>query len=195
MRTGIFILIGLAGTLCCQAQSADYRDSAMWKRWDESRNKAVKAINSDSSGKRTKKDPSLVNDMATKTFDGGTLALDRKVSDISAFAYGQKDMVKKYDTRSFLGIKNPWFGKKSYQSDEASLFSKTLMDDDKKFSVKKADAGESYLADKTAPPSREIVETKTYEPTGKTPGTLQAISKKMSKEMTIEQVRDLLNKN
>jgi hypothetical protein len=97
-------------------------------------------------------------------------------------------------TRSFLGLKNPWFGGKVYTTKETAMLSK--------YDVKKAGAGFDkstdvsgyYAATKEASLGSPVVPLSTFVPKPGAPGAVSRISDKINEEMTIDEVRDLLNK-
>ena len=100
------------------------------------------------------------------------------------------------NVRSFLGLKNPWFGKKIYESNQASIWSKTLITNaGAEFPVKAAKTERFYQADKKVSRREEPVKTSTYLGRGSSQGRLDQISEKIDKNMTVEQVREILNKN
>jgi hypothetical protein len=144
-----------------------------------------------------KPDMSLINPMNNKKFDGGGFYLGKKVAGSSRFLYEQKLSVEKYrNVRSFLGLKNPWFGKMIYDSSQASLWSKTLVGNaGRKVPVEPAHTDKFYQADKKAVGRAEPVKTSAYPGRGTAQGSLDKISDKIDKNMTIEQIREILNKN
>jgi hypothetical protein len=144
-----------------------------------------------------KPDMSLINPMNEKKFDGGGFLLKKAATGPSSFAYDQKTSPEKYrNVRSFLGLKNPWFGKKIYESNQASVWSKTLITNaDAQFPAETARAEKFSQADKKASRRKEPVKTSAYLGRGSSQGRLDQISEKIDKNMTLEQVREILNKN
>jgi hypothetical protein len=196
MRVGIFLLVWLCLAACCLAQSANFEDSEMYKRWDSSRNKAMAAINAGAEGKPDKKDPELENSLAGKKFQSGGLNLGKKTEGVEAYLYEQKVSSSGYKmTRSFLGLKNPWFGRKVYVAKDASLFSKSLIPNvDREVEAGTSMTREYYQAEKVVKTDDEIVKTQTFLGQGVAQGSLDKVTDRIGKEMTIEQVRELLNK-
>jgi hypothetical protein len=176
MRACPFLLFWLLAGACCFAQQAD--------------KKLLDRVTA-------KPDMSLINPMNDKKFDGGGYSLGKKATGSSKFLYQQKFSAEKYrNVRSFLGLKNPWFGKMIYGSSQASLWSKTLgVNAGKKVPVESAQTQRLYEADKKAARREEPVKTSAYLGRGGAQGSLDQISDKIDKNMTIEQVRELLNKN
>lgn len=136
----------------------------------------------------------LANPMRDKSFSG-TSAVPLRASPVAAQAfYGVKDAtVKDYSTRSFFGLKNPWFGNKVFAAKGATGTSA--------FDVKQADANKTaevpgyYAAKKDAQFGSPVVPLATYVPAPAAQGSVNGISDKVTEKMTIEDVRELLNKN
>jgi len=118
--------------------------------------------------------------MGGRTFEGA------KGANIKDFAF----------TRSFLGLKNPWFGKKVCETKDASLWSKSVvMNADKEVPVRKAEAvGSYYSSGKTANFGSPVVPVREFIPAPASPGAVSQITDKIKDKMTIDEIRDLLNK-
>ena len=170
----------------------------MYKRWDSSTKRAMAAINAGTTGKKQKDDPTLENPMNTKAFQGSVTKKYDKASVMNEFRYDQKASTDSYKmTRTFFGIKNPWVGTKIYEPTAANIESKGQMAnlDRKVVEDKKAKVGSFYQADKKATKQEELlIKTPTFIPIAETPGASKQASEKLGKEMSIDQVRDLLNK-
>jgi hypothetical protein len=144
-----------------------------------------------------KPDMSQINPMNGKKFDGGGFLLKKAAVGTSSFAYEKNVRTEKYSNlRSFLGLKNPWFGKRIYESNQATVWSKTLIPNaGTEFPVEAAKTEKFYQADKKASRREEPVKTSPFLGRGSSQGRLDQISDKIDKNMTIEQVREILNKN
>jgi hypothetical protein len=144
-----------------------------------------------------KPDMSLLNPMNGKKFSAGGFSQGKKGTESSTFLYNQKFSTEKYrSVRSFLGFKNPWFGKEVYDSKKASLWSKSLIANaDKKIPVESSDARKFHLAEKKAAKREEPVKAPGYLRPGSAQGSLDRISEQIGKNLTIEQVREILNKD
>ena len=144
-----------------------------------------------------KPDMSLMNPMNAKKFEGAGYLLKKNTDGAPSFMFDQKLSLGKYrNLRSFLGLRNPWFGKRVYESSQASLWSKTLVvNADTMVPVNSAKIEKFYQADKKAAKREEPVKTSAYLGGGSAQGRLDQISDKIDKKMTIEEVRQLLNKN
>lgn len=129
-----------------------------------------------------------------KKFEGtADLKIKKSKDETSSFFGGKKQFGSdSYTTRSFFGLKNPWFGKKVMKTDEASLWSKSLVANaDKKFAVDAASIREFPQAKKSAQGTNHIVEKKTFVAEGKAQGALN----QTKPQLTIDEVREILNKN
>lgn len=135
--------------------------------------------------------------MQTKSFGkSGSVDL-RKASETKDSYAGVRDAyIKDFPfTRSFLGIKNPWFGGKVYDSKTASTFSKSMVvNADREVPVKKAEAVGYWDATKSANFGAPVVPLRPFVPQGVAQGSVNGIADKINNKMTIDEVRDLLNK-
>jgi len=186
MRFGLSILFLLAGFARCHAQQ---QEQGILDRIDSSRNRAMAAMN-----RGAKRDPSLGSALQNKKFNGGSgIVLDKKAAGPQSFRYDQKFSASHYNaTRNFFGLKNPWFGKKVFAADEANLWSKSAMPNaEKKYRVENARVKEFYQAGKKAATTRDPVETKPFLGKGSAEGAVA----QMKKDLTIDDVREILNKN
>ena len=198
MRVIVFLLASVVALITCHAQSVNidyYKNSDMVQRWDSATKKAIAATQPGTTGARKPKkaDPLLTNRFQAKTFEGGGGNFDKKLSGQKDFLYDQKTSAGKFATRSFFGLKNPWFGKKVVDTGKASLWSKSAVANaDKKFPLESAETREFYQADKNAFGRNEVVPTRPADARGKAQGVVEAVSR--NDNLTIEQVRELLNK-
>ena len=128
--------------------------------------------------------------------DGGMVL--RSSSESQATYSGAKDAYMKdfpY-SRSFLGIKNPWFGGKVYDTKKADDWaSRQMADGDRKVAVRDAVVSGYYQEDKQMNYGSPVVPVREFIPKGATEGAVNQITEKISKDMTIDQVREILNKS
>lgn len=96
--------------------------------------------------------------------------------------------------RSFLGIKNPWFGQRAYTAKQASLATRAGLDVSQIHPLKATSAQPVFDAAKKADAPGEQFASKPFSVRGAASGAMQQISDKVKKEMTIDDVRELLNK-
>jgi hypothetical protein len=144
-----------------------------------------------------KPDMSQINPMNGKKFDSGGFLVKKAPAGSSSFLYRQKASTEKYENvRSFLGIKNPWIGRKVYEAGQASTWSKTLIrNKDASYPVESVSAGKFHEAERQASRREQPFRTSPYLAQGSAQGRLDQLSEQIDKNMTIEQVREILNKN
>ena len=136
----------------------------------------------------------LANPMRDKAFSGTSAVALRSSPATGQTFYGVKDAtVKDFSTRSFLGLKNPWFGSRIFSTKAEALASA--------YDVKKAAFNKSvettgyYGATKDPNLGSPVVPLTTYVLAPAAQGTMSRISDKVTEKMTIDDVRELLNKN
>jgi hypothetical protein len=137
---------------------------------------------------RDRANPMGAKAFASKPFEG------REFRDTGAYTGVKSARTKEYTTREFLGIRNPWFGKKVYATEAAREVNRYLMAD-KDYASRPVetqavrDGGRSaYVRDATGPDNnREFVAR------GKAQGSISAVNPSGG-AMTINEVRDLLNR-
>lgn len=195
----LFLLCVLAGSVQAQnlVSMEYYKDSTMVQRLNSSTKLAIAATTVDSKGKKNKQDKEtqmlLENEFQDKAFQGGGSKFGRALPGQRDFLYDQKVSPSKFAARSFLGIKNPWFGKKVAPTGAASLWSKTLVANaDKEFPLESAEVRPYYQAGKKASERETPVPTRSTTVDGKSQGFLSMVSSQNN--LTVEQVKELLNK-
>lgn len=137
------------------------------------------------------------NPLQTKSFAEGSSVALRQASESKDSYAGVRDATLKdfAYTRSFFGIKNPWFGGKVYDTKNASLLTKSaLLNADREVPVKKAEAAGYYDATKAAYFGSPVVPVREFIPSPAAQGAVSGITEKITDKMTIDEVRELLNK-
>ena len=140
-----------------------------------------------------KPDRNMVNSMNGKKFEGngGSFNLDKKVEQ-NSFVANKKMETEKFGLKSFFGVKNPWFGNKVYSTDNADMWSKSqVSNSDKKFGVKQNDVKKFQDSEKGLGFGNGVVPVKQATVKGSAEGAVT----QMKKELTIDDVREILNKN
>lgn len=196
MRFAAAIFVAsIAALACCRAQ--DYTQSEMYKRWDSSRNKAMAAVNSYSTkGRKYKNDPALAATGSGKKFGDSSISVDKKAQGVNAFSTDQKYSSEGYKmTRSFLGIKNPWIGATTFRAEKAGDGTKSLAESGKKYQTETAEIKKAADAGKKMNLGGDVVPVKPWLGKGGSQGSMDIVTEKIKKEMTVEEVRELLNKN
>lgn len=139
-----------------------------------------------------------VFDPASKKFEDGSKLGIQKEARLKTAYDGNKsfdEMVKK-ETRSFLGIKNPWFGKKIFVTQDAFLNKENALGKKQSpFATKDATTKEFFDADKAMDTRSDPMPRPQVVPKGTAQGSIDSMEGTAAKKMTIEQVRELLNKN
>jgi hypothetical protein len=99
-------------------------------------------------------------------------------------------------TKSFLGIKNPWFGNTVFDTGSSSLASREAREAVKDFAVGEPAAARAFPFSKPAANEKKPeVATSAFAGRGTAQGSLDQITDKIKKEMTVDEIRDLLNKS
>lgn len=142
---------------------------------------------------RTDADP-----MQNKSFMGSNNFESRTFS-TSSFAGAKSAEVKEFSTRSFFGIKNPWFGREVYETGEDVLTIRDTRGDLLReygtgdYGVKEFGAANDRAGYEDQRVTTEDVHKETsVQP--KAQGSVDEMSGNLTEEMSIEQVRKLLNK-
>ena len=136
----------------------------------------------------------LTNPMQAKSFEGGG-GVKIKTASIGKTPYdaGKTANLKEFSgARSFLGIKNPWFGNRVFETKSAPLSGAANLNSS--FPVRDAASGEFSASDKKARVASSDLNLRPFLISGKSAQGLDQISDKISKEMTIDDVREILNK-
>ena len=136
----------------------------------------------------------LTNPMQAKSFEGGG-GVKIKTASIGKTPYdaGKTASLKEFSgARSFLGIKNPWFGNRIFETKAAPLSGAANLNSS--FPVRDAASGEFSASDKKARVASSDLNLRPFLISGKSAQGLDQISDKISKEMTIDDIREILNK-
>lgn len=144
-----------------------------------------------------KPDMQLGSPLQNRAFSGESTVGTKTSSSANSGFLGVKDArVKEYAfARSFLGVKNPWFGGKVFETKDAADLSRFLIKNaDRKVTVKKAEAAGYYDGTKEANFGSPVVPVRPFIPAPAAQGAVSQITEKISNKMTIDEVRDLLNK-
>jgi hypothetical protein len=136
----------------------------------------------------------LTNPMQAKSFEGGG-GVKMKSASIGKIPYdaGKTANPRSFSgTRSFLGIKNPWFGNRIFETKAAPLSGAANLNSS--FTVRDAATGGFSASDKKAPVASSDLNLRPFLIRGNSAQGLDQISDKISKEMTIDDIREILNK-
>lgn len=192
-KRGIIGILGMIGlSLVLHAD-----DPGMLERMDISSKKAVEAINAAASGKKIKPDPALESQFNGKDFGGGgNFVGSGKSGKMSAFRYDEKVSSEGFKTtRSFFGIKNPWIGREVPDMKTAPLMARGILPGDKTFATEDVDTRSLPGRERNAFLDNADVKTRPFLGKGKSQGAVDHMGGKVKKEMTVDEVREILNKN
>lgn len=142
-------------------------------------------------------DMTLANPMQSRKFvatDGMKIRPYSAAKD--AFAVTREASLGSYAfTRTFFGVRNPWLGPKAFDAKKASLYSRTTIPNlTNKMPVRKAEVVTFDPQKDTANFGNPVVATREFRGDGAAPGAVSRMSEKITKDMTIQEVRELLNK-
>lgn len=141
-------------------------------------------------------DRTMASPMQGKSFGGtGAATSGAFHGAVRSFGGADKAAVKPFAvTRSFLGIKNPWIGAKVYPAVDAPLGkggAKALVD--RVFPAGEASVRAAPLGSQTTVSTDKSVPTVEFSGKGGAQGALDQITDRIHREMTIDDVRELLN--
>jgi len=139
----------------------------------------------------------LTNPMQGKSFlGGGGVEMKEAAVGRGTFAGVKSAPMKEFaGTRSFLGIKNPWFGNRVFETKSASLTGGGGLGKlDAAYPVRDAATREFSSSEKKANLKSEEIPVRPFLVTGEAQGAFEQLSEKIHKEMTIDDIRELLNK-
>jgi hypothetical protein len=142
-------------------------------------------------------DTEAASSLQGKTYQGaGTVNIKDAALSQSTFGATKKTGMKEFaGMKSFLGIKNPWFGSRTFDSREAWLGSRGgAAALDKSYEVRDASVGRFSGSSKQASLGSPVVPVRPFLDKGAAPNSVGQFSEKIKKEMTIDEVRELLNK-
>lgn len=136
------------------------------------------------------------NPLSDKKFNNASVVSEKSTLKTGTYAEEKGFDAGTYsNTRSFFGIKNPWFGRKVFQSDQANLTTKyELKATEKQFGTDKARVKSFAETDREPLDALQApAETRPFLVQGKSQKALDQQSNQ--KELTIDDVRKILNKN
>ncbi len=143
-------------------------------------------------------DMALVNPMQNQAYGSGQYST--KTFGSASYGGVKNANVKTFSTRSFFGLKNPWFGRKVLDTNASSLANHSAADSREKFSTatfgtKPFDrSAKPDLQDTTDSTLPSAAQPRPFLVAGKTQESLERYTQNLKKDLTIDDVRDLLNK-
>jgi hypothetical protein len=185
----VFLLLALA--VATTDARAQLQDDKMHNWVDSNFQRAVDATNG------TGDKAAARSSVSDKSFDAG--GFSAKTFGAREFSGTKSASLKTYETRSFLGIRNPWFGNKVYATATNSVVNRTAQG-----------AAESYQTDSFGvkdydkASKKDLVDAGAQVPTTEKPrpylvapkaaGVMDRFTENLQTELSIDDVRDLLNK-
>ena len=139
----------------------------------------------------------LTNPLQGKTFlGGGGVEMKEAATGRGAYAGVKSAPMKEFSgTRSFFGIKNPWFGNRVFETKSASLSGGGGLGKlDAAYPVRDAATQEFSSSEKKANLGTSEVPVRPFLDRGESQGAFEQLTEKIHKEMTIDDIRELLNK-
>lgn len=183
----ILFLLVLAGLARAQQQEA-----GMLQRIDLNTKRAMQAMDVNA-----KPDPSLASPLAAKSYQAS--AFNAKTFNAGAYSGTKSASTATFETRSFLGIKNPWFGKRVFATDANREAQKAARESQQAFrtqtfATREYDQGRKADSHDASAEVPVAAEPRPYLVPGKTQGAMDRYTENLHKDLTIDDVRDLLNK-
>lgn len=132
------------------------------------------------------------NPMGGKAFEAASFST-KKFNATREYGGVKSMATKEFGTRSFLGIRNPWFGKKTYETRAARELTRYVLSD-KSFASKSVDVKSSRDAGKRAAGLDGAVDARDFLARGKSQKSLDN-AYPSGKPLSVEEVRELLNRN
>lgn len=136
------------------------------------------------------------NRMQDKAFVGGG-GLQMRSFNTGAFQGAKSTSTGEFKTRSFLGINNPWLGRKIYETSSSSFAKRTAREASDSYSTSNFTVEANSNANRTASIDAELpnsVKPRETVMPAKAQGGIDRFTQNLSDDLSIDQVRDLLNK-
>jgi hypothetical protein len=135
----------------------------------------------------------LANPMGAKSFKGASFSAGA-FRGAGAYQGVKTAPTKTFGTRSFLGIRNPWFGKKVYQTSAARELTRYVLSD-KSFASRTVETMTASEEGRASRQTGRAVETRSFLARGKSQAALDAMNPAAQSALSIDQVRDVLNRD
>lgn len=100
---------------------------------------------------------------------------------------------QEFGTRSFLGIRNPWFGKKVYQTQAARDLTRYVLSD-RAYATQTVEPTAAPEARRAVPTSRGEIYARDYVVQGRSQAAISA-QHSGGAPLSLDEVRELLNRN
>ena len=170
---------------------AQEQEQGLLDRIDAKRRLAIQSMDG-----KSKPNPELTSPLANQNFQASSAKV--KTFDTVPFGGVKNASVKTFETRSFLGLKNPWFGKKVFDTYASAASGRTAREANQDYQTQAFAVREYEKAKKQdLAASTELAsaaQPRPYLVAPKAPGSVDRMTQNLQKELSIDDVRDLLNK-
>jgi hypothetical protein len=133
------------------------------------------------------------NPMGSKSFSAAPFAA-RKFEGGGEYRGVKAARSKEYGTRKFLGIRNPWFGQKVYETGAARELTRYLLSD-KQFASRAVASKPAREDGRAAPRVDGEIDAREFLGRGKSQGSLDNRYTQGGAPLSLDEVRDMLNRN
>jgi hypothetical protein len=133
------------------------------------------------------------NPMGAKAFSS-TAFSSKKFESAGEYRGVKPARTKEYTTRKFLGIRNPWFGRKVYETGAARELTKYVLSD-KEFASRAVESKSAPEEGREALQFDGEIDTRQFLGRGKSQGSLSQAYGQGSAPLSLDEVRELLNRN
>jgi len=133
------------------------------------------------------------NPMGDKAFSATAFAA-KKFEGGGEFHGVKAAKTKEYTTRKFLGIRNPWFGKKVYETDAARELTRYVLSD-KEFASRAVEAKVAPEEGREALQLDGEIDARQFLGRGKSQAVLDQTYTQGGAPLSLDEVRELLNRN
>lgn len=132
------------------------------------------------------------NPMGEKAFKAAPFS-SREFQGAKGYGGVKSAGTKEFGTRSFFGIRNPWFGRKVYETRAAQELTRYVLSD-KAFASRAVESKASRDAKKQAAGVDGAVDTRDFLARGKSQSSLNN-TYSSGPALSLDEVRELLNRN
>lgn len=133
------------------------------------------------------------NPMGNKSFKSSSFSAGA-FKEAGAYQGTRTAPTKTFGTRSFLGIRNPWFGKKVYETSAAWELTRYVLSD-KSFSSRSVETRTASEEGRASRQTGRAVEARSFLARGKSQAALDSMDPAAQSALSIDQVRDVLNRD
>jgi hypothetical protein len=133
------------------------------------------------------------NPMGGKSFDSTPFAA-KKFDGGREYRGLKPARTKEFATRKFLGIRNPWFGKKIYETEAARELTRYVLSD-KEFASRAVESKAAPEEGRAATRVDGEIDTRQFLGRGKSQGSLDNTYSQGGAPLSLNEVRELLNRN